>query len=212
MVCRDHIQNFVAINHSASVVSHNHPISIAIKCNSEISTHLNHFFSQLFRIRRTCIPVDIQSIRSYPQANHLRPQLFEHIWRDVVSCAICAVENNRQVRKIYRWNSAFAKFDVTSRSISNPIRFTKIDGISHGHALFRPFHFRFNLMLGFVIKFFALTREKLDTVILKRIMGSGNNDARLGVEGTCQIGNTRCGHWPKQAYIHSRGRESCFQS
>ena len=62
-------------------------------------------------------------------------------------------------------------------------------------------------MLHRVRQLGALGREKLDTVIVIRIMGGGNDNASLQTQGPGQVGNGRGGHGTDQADIDAcRGK------
>ncbi|MNL33878.1 hypothetical protein D3C87_1558120 [compost metagenome] len=63
-------------------------------------------------------------------------------------------------------------------------------------------------MLDFVRQLGALSGEKLDAVIVVRIVRSADHDACFGMEGARQIGDGRCRHRAQEHHIGTRRRQS----
>ncbi len=193
---RNDVEDLIAIDLVTFVINHDHTVTIAIQGNTQIG-----LFSQDTRLQGTHVCranffVDVQTVRLAADSDHFRTQLAEHIRRNVVSRTVGTVHHNFEVcqAQLIR-ESAFAEFNVAACGIDNTVCFTQLSGVNTGDLFF---HFRFNRLFHVIRQFGAVDGEEFDTVVIERVMGSGNDDARFRTEGACQIGNSRSRHWPRK--------------
>ena len=77
-----------------------------------------------------------------------------------------------------------------------------------GRIVDQRFHRRFQL----IGQLAAIGAENLDAVVLKRIVGRRNDDARIGLVLHGEVGHSRCGDDPQQHGVGSGTADACGQS
>ena len=61
----------------------------------------------------------------------------------------------------------------------------------------------FDALLDIVIELVTIMAEELDAVILIGIVRGGKDDARIGAERACDVGNSWSRQWPDDEDVHS---------
>ena len=89
-------------------------------------------------------------------------------------------------------------------------------GSSHRLGIIhRLVHDGFDFILHRIRQFIAGPGKKLDPVVLKGIVGSGNHHPCIGFQFFCEIGDRRCGYHPQEMGVPSRAadpsRQGAFQ-
>ena len=129
--------------------------------------------------RRCCTKsiVNIQPVGLRSDGDYISAELMEYVRSRVISRTMSAIDNDFQATKIMIiWKCAFAKLDVASARIVNPLHLAKI---SRGYADHRFIDSLFDRTLNIIRQLSTLCREELNAIIVIRVMGSGDHYARL---------------------------------
>ena len=153
--------------------------------------------------------VDVEAIRRYADAHHFRAELVEHLRRDVVRGAVRAVHHQLQAVQIETGRKrALAEFDVTATRIVQPAGLAEQFRWRAGH---RFVQLRLDLQLDFVGELVAIGGEKLDAVVVVRIVRRADHHARREAQRTCEIRDARGRYRPGQHHVDARRRETRLQ-
>ena len=196
--------DLISIQHPARFVYDNQAVCVAIQGQADISPGFKHFGRGHLGMERAAAVVDVQAIRRGAKAQHFRAEFLQGQGRNLVVGSVGAIDDHAQAIQIdVRGNAGLDGHNIPSRSI----------GDSEGAAdLFRrrigPLTIRIQSHGGNVIfygirQFKAPVVEKFDAVVMKGVMGSGNNNAAVGPHVAGQKSDGRGGQRAHLKHVHT---------
>ncbi len=202
-------QQIIAIHDSPSVIHHQHTIAISVERNTKISMLSQDSRLQLLHMGGAAVFVDIQTIRLSRQHRHIGAQLLEYTRSHFVGRTMGAIDNKLQPGKIGTGrHAALAKLDVAARRIVDARDLAQLAGLNHRHRCIQQL---FDHQLDCIRQLGALPREKLDAIVIMRVVRGTDHDTGFSVEGTRQVSDRRCRHWPQQHYVSTCGGQAGLQ-
>ena len=152
-------------------------IGVTIQGHTEICTMGQNSITKCARRCCTKSIINIQTVGLRSNGDYICAELMKYIRSRVISRTMIAIENDFQATKIMIiWKRAFAKLDVASARIINPLHLAEI---SRGYADHRFIDSLFDRTLNIIRQLSTLCREELNAIIVIRVMGSGDHYARL---------------------------------
>src|SRR5690606_21299215 len=100
---------------------------------------------------------------------------------------------------------ALAEFDVTPGSVGNSRGLANLVG-THGHET--VVEHRLDLRLDNVVELGALGGEKLDAVVVMRVVRGTDDNAGGSAEGARQVGHGGCRHGAEHVDVHAGGSQA----
>ena len=164
------------------------------------------------RLGRGCATtvVDVQAIRLHTDGDDLRPQFMEDAGRRLVGRAMGTIDDDLQSAKIeIIGEGALAELDVATARIFDTHGPPEIRSTDTGHFVIDA---GLNGLLDLIREFGTLSREKLDAIIVVRVVRCRDDNPRLQAQGTGQVGDRRCRNRPDQAGIDAGCRETGLES
>ena len=205
-VARDHIQQLVAVIGHAARIHHHQAVAIAVERDAEIGAMRLHGLLQCPRAGRAHVAVDIKTVGRGADGNHLRAQFMQHRRRDVVARAVRAVHYDLQTMQIQiGGKGAFAKFNITARRIADAAH---LADVRRRRANQRLVDLLLDGRLNAVRELGAVTVEKLDAVVVVRVMRRADHHARRQSQRAREIRHRRRGHRPNQQHVNAGGSET----
>ena len=153
--------------------------------------------------------VDVETVWGDTDGHHIRTQFIEHAGSDLVGRPVCAIHDDLVTPKIFAHGvGALAELDVTPFGMQ-AFNFPEFPGDDRLHFLL---HLRFDGDFDLVGQLLTGVREKLDAVVVERIVGCTDDNAGLSVERAREVGYRRCRHGTEQNNVDACRRESGLQS
>ncbi|MCY1392926.1 hypothetical protein D9M71_78100 [compost metagenome] len=208
-VASDNEQQLVAIDNGAGVIDHQHPVAVAIKGDAQVGMPDQHRSLQGLDMGRTAFFVDVQAIGLSRQYGDIGTQFAEHAGRNFVGRTMGAVDDHLQAGKIGTGrHTALAEFDIAAGCIIDTRDLAELARLDHRHWRIEQF---LDHQLDFIRQFGALAGKELDAIIVMGVVRCTDDDARIGMKGSGQIGNCRRGHRPQQHHIGASGGKAGLQ-
>ena len=170
-------QQLVAIIEIAFRIDHLDPVGIAIERQAQVGTVGQDGIGQ--RLGRGCATtvVDVQAIRLHTDGDHLRPQFMEDAGRRLVGRALGTINDDLESAKIeIIGEGALAELDVATARIFDTHGPPEIRSTDTGHFLIDPV---LDSLLDLIREFGTLSREKLDAIIVVRVVRCRDDNPRL---------------------------------
>ena len=202
-------QQLVAVVNIPCRIDHHHPVAITIERNPEIGLLRQNGVTQ--RARRRCpdFVIDIQPVRLGADGTDLGTQFVQHVRCNVISRTVRAIDDDLQTTQIHViWKRALAELDVSPGRIVDSPRASEIGRL---HADQRRINPRLDFCLHRIGQLGTVRREKLDAIIVIRVVRCRNDDAGLQTQRACQVSNRWCRHRPDQADINPSCRKPRLQ-
>jgi hypothetical protein len=182
-------QQLVAIVEIAFGIDHLQTIRIAIQRHPEISPIGQHSVTQRLGCRSTYAIVDIQPVGLRADGHDIGTQLMEDTRRDMVCRTMRTIDYNLQATQIeVVRESALAEFNIATARVLYAPDTTKIGWRGADNRLIDSL---LNGAFDCIRQFGTLSREKLDPVIVVRVMGSRDYNTGLQAERAGKIGHSR---------------------
>jgi len=202
----NNVEQVVAIHDFTLPVHHDQPVTVAVQRNPEIGFVRQHGLLEKNREGRATMTIDVKTVRLIGDRNNFGAELAEDQRGNVISRTVRAVHDDFEPLEIQTVREgALAKFDVAPAGVVITLGLAERIG-SRGRQ--RLLHHVFDGQLHVIRQLGALRREKLDAIVVVRIVRGGDHDAGAGAGGAREIGDRRRGHRPEQADVHAGGGES----
>src|SRR5271170_8004357 len=122
-----HGHELIAVDDVTLFVDDQHTIGVAVQRNADVGAHLPHLMDESARLSGTDFAVDIEAIGLDADRKDLRAKLPQRLGRDLVSCAVGAVDDDAQSfqREISR-QGTLGEFDIAGLYALNSLRATEI--------------------------------------------------------------------------------------
>ena len=209
VVERDHIQELVAVVHAAFGVNHDQSVAVAVEREAKVGTVIHDGVLQMAWMRRPDVVVDVEAIRLVADGDHLGAELMEHVRRDVVCCAVRAVDDDLQPLEIELvGKSALAEFDVAPARIVDAERLAQL---LRRHAGDRAVHAALDRVLDLVGKLRPRGGKELDAVVVEGVVRRADDDARGKAQRPRQVRHCGCGQGAREIDVDAGGREPGFE-
>ncbi|MNF62286.1 hypothetical protein D3C84_439630 [compost metagenome] len=203
-------QQLVTVDNGPRVIDHQYAITVTIKGNTQVSLLSQDSRLQLPHMGRAAVIIDVQAIGLRGEHHHLGAQLAKDAWSNLVHRTVRTIDNDLQAGKTGTGrHTAFAEFDVATRRVVDSRHLADLARLDNRHR--RRIKQFFDHQFDVIRQLGALPGEKLDAVVIMRVMGRTDHDAGLGMKGTGQIGNCRRRHRPQQHHIRTRGGKPSFE-
>ncbi len=167
-----------------------------------------HLAAHCLRHGRTALPVDVAPIGGDAERDDIGAKLPQRSGRDPVGGAIGAVHHDFQaVKADGAIKRTLGKLDVAVDHAVDAFGLADTVGLAKvtaGVAVHLGFDFGFH----FVGKLVSVRAEKLDSVVLVRVMRGGNHDAEVCAQGPHEHGDRRRRNRPELHDIHADGSEA----
>ena len=110
--------DYIAVEHLPFFVAHQDTIGVAVQRHTAVSTHLTHFFAELFRVERTAIQIDVGPVGVVTDGDDRGPQLLQHGGGHSVAGPVGTIDHNAQAiqRELGR-KSPFQKLDIAAGGV-----------------------------------------------------------------------------------------------
>ena len=113
----------IAVNDIAFFVANDHPVSITVQSDPQVSPEVADLFGHKLWIESAAFVVDVLAVRFNTDGSHLCPQFFKDMGSDTVGCAMGAVKYDvKAVQDVLLRKGVFQKNDVTAACVVNPGR------------------------------------------------------------------------------------------
>ena len=191
-VTRDGEENTIAVDDFPRFADEEGAIGIAIEGDTKTSAFGDDAFLQTFEMERTAAIVDVAAVGRYAHGENIRAERAEKFGTKLVGGAIGAIENDTEPGKVGSRKNATAK----------KIEIFGVEGCvgDEERGVFRRRieavleDIGFELFFDRIGEFHAGVREKLDAIVVKRIVGGGNNDAGLKIVLADEAGDAGGGY------------------
>ena len=160
-------------------------------------------------VRGTDIQVNVQTVRCAADDNHFSAEFVKNFWGHLVCSTVSAVHHDLQTpqRKVVG-EGALTKLDVAPRRILQAAGAAQACGIGpHGCFVHGGFH----RQLPGVRQLGALRAEKLDTVVVKRIVARADDDAQRSALRAGEVCHAWRWQWPEQYHIDTGRVKTALQ-
>ena len=202
---RQQRHDLIPIGHFAVLINHHHAVGVTVQTDPQIGPVCHNSFSSQPRVGRAAFLIDVGPVGRHAHRYDLGPQFPKHFGRRLVGRAIGTIDNHFQSRKPQPLrNRGFDPLHIAVAPVFDPLgppdifSSNRLDPIGH-HSL--------DLGFGLIGQFVAIGPEKLDAIVLMRIVAGGNHHAHIGPHRCCDHPNRRRGRWAQKKDIHAgRGK------
>ncbi len=208
-IARDQIEQLVAIHCRPGVIHHQDPITVAVEGDADVGVLVEHRLLQALQVSGAAVLVDVEPIWLHAQHADVRTELTEDAGRDLVGRTVGAIQHDLHPSEAGTGRyAALAELDVATgrivdaRDLANPRR------VDHGH---RSIEQLLDHGLELIGQLGAGAGKELDAVVVVRIVRSTDDNAGAGLEGSRQIGDTRCRHGTEQHDVRTGGGQTGLQ-
>ncbi len=208
-VHRKNVEQLVTVDQRAPLIGHHEPVTIAVERNTDIRLDSRHGQTQELRRRRPAAVVDVFAVWRAANRDYLGTQRPERPRPDFVARAVGPVEYDLQTLEIGALRHAGrAKFLVANAG--------RIDALCFSEALRtqrnrRVIEALFDRLFDFIRQLGAGTVEKLDAVVIIRVVGSTDHHAKICIELLRQPRDARRGQRAQQQHIGAGRDKARFE-
>lgn len=182
----------IPVDHLPFLIDAKTAVRIAIMRNAEIGMVLQNGFLQRFQMCGAAVIVDIHPIGQRVNDLDLSAKLPQNLRHYLIRSTIRAVQNNIHSVKTLA-AGAQNKFHILVQEVGAILNMSDLVAGRTGKRviLLQLMNDSFQLIFDSIRKFVPIAAEKLDAVVMIRIMGSRNDNACFCLMAAGQIGNSR---------------------
>src|SRR5580658_1353155 len=202
----DREKNAVAVDDFSRFADEERAVGVAVESHSELSALGKHACLQSIEMERAAAGIDIAAIRGNAHRDNISAEGPKKFGAEFVSGAVGAVEQNAEAGELGSGNDATAqKIEIfgVERSIGN-----EKGRIFRRRAGAMLENVGFEFFFDGVRELHARVREKLDAIVLVRIVRRGNHDAGLKIILAHEAGHAGRGDDTGKSYGGSGLREA----
>ena len=210
-VTSDQGHDLVAVDHLAALVADHHPVRVAVEGYADVGAILLHRPDHGLGVGRPAFFVDIHAVGRNPHRNDLGAEFIEGHRRDLIRCAIGAIDHDPQTRQIQAAGKGrLGDFHIARLAVIDPGHPTQVSRL--GEALMEALiHQGLNFQFPLIRQFVAAGAEQLDPVVGEGVVRGRNHHAEISAQGPGHHGHARGRHGPKQTNIHAHAGEAGHQ-
>jgi len=172
--------DMIAVDDLAVFVTDYQSIAVTVQGKTDIRPNFLHSLGHDLRMQGAAVLIDISAVRFDPELRYLGPQLLKDVGRHPVGGTVGAVEDDmKTVQGVLLREGVFQKYYISPLGIFDPRGLA--DFFCHWpegrHLLGKDKVF--NIQLHFIRQFKTVAGKYFDAVILKRIVGGGDDDTGI---------------------------------
>src|SRR5581483_6178738 len=166
-------EDLVAVERLAALVDREQPVAVTVEGDAEIELAARHGSLQRREVGRAAADVDVRPVRSVPDRGHRSAELLECLRRESRVGAVRAVDGDAHAAQV----RTEALEDVREVAVGGDA-----DAIDLTAAARRLVEQPLDLLLRGVTELAPHAVEELDAVVLRRVVGGGDDDAEVEAE------------------------------
>ena len=208
----------VAGDHIALLVHTQATVSIAVKGKADVQPVLYHELLQALNMRRTCIVVDIQTVRLVVDDVGVCAQSIEHRLGNVPACTVGAIQTDlHALERVDAQRDQVAHVAVaTSHIVHSAANVFPMSERQLRPILIKDVELAIDVVLyqqqSLLRHFLAVAVDQLDAVVVIWIMACRDHDAAIKVIHTGDVGHRRSGGNMEQIGIRARSSQTSHQT
>jgi hypothetical protein len=183
---------------------------VAVERDADVTLFANHRLANQIEMHRAAFVIDVDAVGIDADRHHLGAELFENLGADLVARAVGAID-----RDAHRFEARGARHAGLQKNQVASDRVVDARGLADVAVRCAPVrqcavveNQLLDFRLELVVELEAVAREKLDAVVLERIVRRGNHHARIRTHTSSKKSYTRCRQRADQPYVDAHRTDS----
>ena len=186
--------DLVAIDEVSIFITEQDAVGVTIVRDANLGSAFADEFLDLLGVGAAAVGVDVGAVGVVVDDDKVGAEFAQDAGAGLVGRAVAAIERDAErLERVAAGKALLGEFDIAAEGVVDAKSLPDFRGGGADVFDLAAENQILDLRLDGVVEFVAIVAEEFDAVVLVGIVGGGEDNAGIGAQGSCDVGNTRGG-------------------